>query len=64
MFQGFEVSMPKKLSAICGLVLLLSSCGMAAAKSALPFIEDDYAKALSEARQSNLPLFVEVSAPW
>ena len=49
---------------IGALVLLLSSWLMAATKSALPFIEDDYAKALSEARQRNLPLFVEVSAPW
>lgn len=32
--------------------------------SALPFIEDDYAAALSRAREAKLPLFVEVWAPW
>jgi hypothetical protein len=32
--------------------------------AALPFIEDDYAKARAEATQRKLPLFVEVWAPW
>ena len=31
---------------------------------ALPFIENDYAQAVLRARDSNLPLFVEVWAPW
>ncbi len=31
---------------------------------ALPFIEDDYPQALARARERNLPLFVEVWAPW
>ena len=31
---------------------------------ALPFIADDYAKALGEARARSLPLFVEAWAPW
>jgi hypothetical protein len=30
----------------------------------LPFIADDYAKALAEARTQRLPLFVECWAPW
>ena len=34
------------------------------AASNLPFIEDDYAKALSEARARKLPLFIENWAPW
>ncbi len=33
-------------------------------KSALPFIEDDYAKALAEARTRQVPIFVEAWAPW
>jgi hypothetical protein len=32
--------------------------------SMLPFIEDDYARGLAEARARNLPLFIEVWAPW
>jgi len=35
-----------------------------AAKLAVPFIEDDYARALSEARSKNVPIFVENWAPW
>ena len=31
---------------------------------ALPFIEDDYPKALAEARAKKLPIFVETWAPW
>jgi hypothetical protein len=30
----------------------------------LPFVVDDYAKALSEARAQKLPLFIEAWAPW
>jgi hypothetical protein len=30
----------------------------------LPFIENDYAKAVARARAKNVPLFVEVWAPW
>jgi hypothetical protein len=33
-------------------------------KSVLPFIEDDYARALERARQSKLPIFIEAWAPW
>jgi hypothetical protein len=36
----------------------------AAAKPALPFIEDDYARAVAEATRTKLPLFVEAWAPW
>lgn len=33
-------------------------------EKALPFIADDYAKALAEARAQKLPLFIEAWAPW
>lgn len=32
--------------------------------SLLPWIEDDYAKALTAARARNVPIFVEIWAPW
>jgi hypothetical protein len=38
--------------------------GAAETKSVLPWIEDDYARALSEARARNLPIFAEAWAPW
>lgn len=34
------------------------------AGEALPFLEDDYPAALSEARSRKLPIFVEAWAPW
>lgn len=30
----------------------------------LPFLSDDYARALGEARSRALPLFIEAWAPW
>ena len=30
----------------------------------LPFIEDDFPKAMAEARAKKLPIFVEAWAPW
>lgn len=33
-------------------------------REALPFIEDDYPRALAEARTRKLPLFVDSWAPW
>jgi len=49
--------------------LLAALVGLAAAPSpestsAVPFMPDDYAKALGEARARKLPLFVEAWAPW
>jgi len=36
----------------------------APAGSALPWIEDDYGRALAEAKSRKLPIFVEAWAPW
>jgi hypothetical protein len=32
--------------------------------SSLPFIEDDYPRAVAEAKAKKLPLFIEAWAPW
>ncbi len=54
-------------------VVLLGMAGMAAAqqkptvatpKPAVPFIENDYAKALADAQKRNVELFVDLWAPW
>lgn len=34
------------------------------AAAALPFIEDDYQKAVARAKAKNVPIFVEAWAPW
>ncbi len=51
------------------LALLLASAALAetpapSAAPVLPFIEDDYGKALSLAREKKVPIFVEAWAPW
>jgi len=44
--------------------LALVSAAPAASRSVLPWVEDDYAKALSQARAKDVPIFVEAWAPW
>ena len=48
-------------------LLLLSALAlapMAQAREVLPFIQDDYTKALAQAKSSHKPIFVEAWAPW
>ncbi len=35
-----------------------------APRMVLPYIQDDYARALAEARARKVPLFIESWAPW
>lgn len=42
----------------------LVSASAPSEKTVLPFIEDDYARAVSEARAKKLPIFIEAWAPW
>jgi len=47
------------------MVILASVAGALPASAAgLPWIKDNYPKALAEAKQRKLPMFVEVWAPW
>lgn len=41
-----------------------SSAPHSVSRSALPWIEDDYAAAIAKGRAQHLPVFVEVWAPW
>jgi hypothetical protein len=52
----------KKLSTFALFVLCVIP--LVVAKAGLPFIQDNYGAALSEAKQRNVPIFVEVWAPW
>ena len=52
-------------------LLLLSSGAQAlpaasapAATKRLPFVDDDYARAIRDARARGVPVFVEAWAPW
>ena len=40
------------------------AAGVASDARPLPFLSDDYAKALGDARARSLPLFIEAWAPW
>jgi hypothetical protein len=51
------------MRALC-LVLALAAASSAHGAEPLPFIEDDYPRALAQARQRRLPLFVDSWAPW
>jgi hypothetical protein len=46
---------------IASLLLLASA---AQAKEVLPWIENDYVKAVAHAKAADLPVFVEAWAPW
>jgi hypothetical protein len=51
----------KKMLVVAAL-LAVSSTAFAA--ETLPFVEDDYAKAVARAKAKNVPIFVEAWAPW
>ena len=53
---------PKVL--IATLLLTFSSATFAGTSRSLPFINNNFEKALVEAKQRNVPLFVDVWAPW
>jgi len=53
-----------RLARVSLLCVLLGSAAPLVAGPNLLFIEDDYARALGEARSRKLPLFVESWAPW
>ena len=57
----------KPMTAVLALALLAAPAvarGAEGLDKALPFVVDDYAKALGEARAQKLPLFIEAWAPW
>jgi hypothetical protein len=45
-------------------LLLLAATLPAFAKDVLPFIENDYPKAIARAKAKDIPLFVDAWAPW
>ncbi len=46
------------------LLLLLLTASPAFAKDVLPFIDNDYPKALARAKAKNVPIFADAWAPW
>ena len=57
----------KPITAALALALLAApavATGADGLDKTLPFIADDYPRALGEARAQKLPLFIEAWAPW
>ena len=50
--------------ALAAPIVLALSAAPAVASHVVPFIDNDYPNALTEARQKRLPIFVEAWAPW
>lgn len=50
--------------ALCFVLLATSVLAAGSAKSSIVFIQDDYARALKEAKAKNVPVFVEAWATW
>ena len=55
--------MPTLPCSVLMLAMFASPAGSPAPK-ALPFIENDYAAALAQAKTRGVPVFVDVWAPW
>jgi hypothetical protein len=51
-------------AALAGGVAAAAAGAAAAPASGIPWIEDDYSRAVSEARAKKLPIFLEAWAPW
>lgn len=61
-FHGwpYNLGMKRLLAA----ALLLAGAFPAVAREVLPFVEDDFAKAMAQARTKKAPIFVDAWAPW
>lgn len=46
------------------IVFAFAALSASAAQPVLPFIPDDYAKAVAEAKAKKVPIFVDAWAPW
>ncbi len=44
--------------------LLVASAAPLLAKEVLPFVEDDFTKAVARAMTKKVPIFVDTWAPW
>ena len=53
-----------KIKLTIAVLFITTISPVGAAPTGLPWINDNYSRALDEAKQRNLPIFVEVWAPW
>ena len=62
--MGLDRSVGEQMNRRGLAVLLLLAASSVSAAETLPFIHDDYAKAVAQAKKQNRPIFVEAWAPW
>jgi hypothetical protein len=55
---------PRSVWLACVALASLAASPAHEPRQVLPWIKDDYAKALQEARARKLPIFIEAWAPW
>ena len=60
--RGIHRRPPTAYRLLIAALLFIANTALAA--DTLPFIEDDYTKAVARAKAKNLPIFVEAWAPW
>ena len=58
--MGEHIAM-KKLLAVA---VLIASAAPALAKEVVPFIENDFSKAVAQGKAKKQPIFVDAWAPW
>ena len=46
------------------ILVILLAAPVARAKEVLPFIDNDYSKAVAQAKAKHVPIFAEAWAPW
>ena len=57
----------RDIGLLCAFAVMLPGSGARAStgtRTVLPFIADDYTRAVSEARARKVPIFIESWAPW
>jgi len=60
----FRTRLQAPARALALAAILASGADAAAGSRVLPFIADDYDRAIAEARARKVPLFIESWAPW
>ena len=56
--------MGEQMKRLLAIALLLATAAPALAKEVVPFIENDFNKALAQAKAKKHPIFVDAWAPW
>jgi len=56
--------MGEQMKRLLAIALLVATAGPAIAKEVVPFIENDFSKAVTQGKAKKQPIFVDAWAPW